>query len=292
MFPVLSQRLLIPIAALVGGMVWMWAAPAAMAADGSEGISLFDGQYGVIATVLLVLLAALPAIALATVITAMGNPISGVFVLGVAMMFPAIYGGRTDGWLWRWGSPSAYWVLLAEMLVWAGALLGVVVLMEAARPPLRRGLPRLATEDHFGPGDLGLRWPDGKALIAGLICAGVGGALATLLLAVSDTGQVMGALILAFGAGAVLTQSIVPQSNPLPMLLAPALLGMVAYAYVPLQYTSPDALYAAWYDGRLWGPAMALPIHYAAAGLVGVTLGLGLAQAIDHSRVAPAADTA
>ncbi|MFA9478670.1 hypothetical protein ACERK3_10215 [Phycisphaerales bacterium AB-hyl4] len=286
MFPPLFQRVFIPIAAIVAGMAWLWAAPLIEAADGRGGLSLFDAQVGVVFAVLLMLLTGLVAIVLAVLVGAMGNPLSGLFVLGVALLFPAIMGGRIDGWLWRHGEPTAYVLLIVEMIVWTGALLGVIVLMDAARQPIRDALPRLTTTDHFGKADPGVRLPDGRALIAGLVCAGVGGALATLLIAVSDTGQVIGSLVLAFGIAAVVTQSIVPQSNPLPLLISPALLAIVAYAHVPVQYGDAVELYAAWYVSGVWGPALALPIHYLGAGLVGVTAGLGMHQSIEHSRAA------
>lgn len=286
MFPTLSQRVLVPIAFLVGGLVWLWAARFVEPADGRGGLTLFDAQVGVVLAVALMLLTGLVAIVLGTVVGALGNPLSGLFVVGTALLFPAVEGGQIDGWLWRHDEPTAYVRLIVEMLVWAGALLGVVVLMDAARRPVRRALPALATNGHFGHADLGVRLPDARALIAGLVCAGVGGLLTTLLLAVSDTGQVVGALIVAFAVGALVTQSVVPQGNPLPMLLAPAALAVVAYAHVPVQYDDATALYAAWYVGGVWGPALALPIHYLAAGLVGVTLGLGMHQSVEYSRTA------
>src|SRR5690554_2197161 len=56
MFPSLSQRVLIPVAAIVGGMVWLWATPLVEAADGWGGLSLFDAQVGVVLAVVLMLL--------------------------------------------------------------------------------------------------------------------------------------------------------------------------------------------------------------------------------------------
>jgi hypothetical protein len=49
---------------------------------------------------------------------------------------------------------------------------------------------------------------------------------------------------------------------------------------------SPEELIGLWQTGQITGPAMALPIHYASAGMVGVAMGIGLAQAIDRVRFA------
>jgi hypothetical protein len=44
-----------------------------------------------------------------------------------------------------------------------------------------------------------------------------------------------------------------------------------------------DALMLAKHLGELLGLGLALPIHYAAAGVAGATLGVGLGQALEHN---------
>ena len=43
----------------------------------------------------------------------------------------------------------------------------------------------------------------------------------------------------------------------------------------------------AWYDGTLPGPALALPIHYASAALVGAAAGIGLAHSFEATATNP-----
>ena len=286
MLPAFKQRLLITAAAIAGGLVWVLAAGPLGPADASSGLSLFDAQIGVLPALLVLVLAGLPALALAMGVSATGHPLAGIFTAATGLTCLAGAGGPIRGFVWRHTLPGGYGWLLGETVLWAGLLLAWIALTHRLRPILRPRLGWLATPAHWGD-DLSLTLPDGRALLAGLVSMVAAGALATLLLQSQDTGQVIGSLILAFAVGGMVAHLLVAQPNPLAILLSPLALGFVAYGYVLLSpdLGSRDAVLAAWYGRALWGPALALPIYYASAGVCGCTVGLGIAQSIHQARV-------
>lgn len=285
MLPAFRQRLLIAAAAIAGGLVWLLAVDALSAADASSGISLFDARIGVLPGLLLLALAALPAVALGLIVSSTGHPLGGVFTVATGLLFLAGAGGSIQGYLWRHGLPEQYGWLIAESLLWAGLVLALLAMIRRLRPGVRERLDRLATDHHWGD-ELVIAVPDGRALLAGGISLLGAAAMATLLLQGEQTGQVIGALLLAFLIGALLAQIVVPQPNPTAILLSPLVLAAIAYGRVLFDptLTTRDDVLRAWYAGALWGPALALPIFYASAGVVGCTLGIGMGQSIHRAR--------
>lgn len=285
MLPVFRQRLLIAAAAALGAVIlWMARHPLA-ATDASAGISLLDARVGVIGAIALVLVAAAPAVALGLLTSATAHPLSGVFVLATSLTVLAGAGGSIEGFLRRHeaGLPGVYQRLLIETLIWAAALAGFLSLAQRLRPLVRPYVSALATQDHWGH-DLTFARPRSPALLAGLICAVIGGVLTHLMVQTHDTGQVIGSLIVAFTAGATTAHLILPQANPAGILLSPAAVALGGYAWAIVSHPVHDAFLADWYSGSLSGLALVLPIHYLSAGVVGCSLGIGLAQSLDHAR--------
>ena len=164
-------------------------------------------------------------------------------------------------------------------------LVGLLVLIEKLRDPLRQNLPFLASDDHYGAHTC-MSLPKPKAWLSGALTAGVGGLVAHLLIQSSDSGQVIGSMLLAFTIGGLVGHLIVPQSNPVATLLSPIVVAGVVYAYVWLAYEAGD-LWAAKNAGHLPGLALAMPIHYASVAVAGTAMGVGMAQGLDPARTRP-----
>ncbi len=275
MFPSLPQRLLIAGSALVGSLAIGWAAGPLGGAVGFPGISLLSAEVSPVWATAIALVAMLPAVVLSLVLAWRGNPLAGIFVAAVSLTALACLGGSTDGWLWRAALPGAYGSLIVEAAIWAGLWAAVIALIAVVRK-------RSGADDalpHHGRLHFGL--PDGASLLAGLLCAAIAGTIAWFLVANTHTGQVVGGLIVAFAVAACVSQLLVPKAaNPLPMLASPLLVAVVGYAWMLLSYDTDTALLRDWHRLRLPGLALALPIHYASAAMVGLSFGIGWAHGI------------
>lgn len=308
MFPSLRTRLLITIAAIAGSMLWVSAADAAMASDGSGGISLITaGSFG--KATAMILLAGLPALVMGLVISALGNPLSGLFAAAIGLCSLAVTGGEMNGWIDRTdaGLPGDYLKLAMETLIWFTAVIVFLIVAMRLRPSIRKSIPKLADQHHFGQ-NMQLRKINASAWTAGGVTALVGGILTFLLLRTAESGQVVGGLILAFMiaafvgmlvAGSIFGEPykrkgsdktermVAPPRNPIPVLLAPAIVAIVGYLLTMVAFTDKAELLASWYEGGVLGIARALPIHYASAGIIGCCLGIGWAQAVAGDPTSP-----
>ncbi len=291
MFPTFRHRILILVTALIGALVWLLARPVLVAADGGSGYSLLSAQAGPVLATLVVLLLGLPVLALGLMVSSVGHPLSGMFVVAVALCVLAGAGGPIDGWLFRQADanalPAAYTGLIAETLIWQVGVIIMLTVIGKLRSPLRARYPALAYNDHLGV-DIEIRLPQTQAIVAGIITAAISGFIALHLIRSSDTGQIMCSLILAFMIGGCIAHLSFPHSNPVGILLSPAMVAIAAYLWMlfsPAYTTTNDVLQLAYnlqYRSPLpAGLAMALPIHYASAALTGVTLGIGMAQSFD-----------
>lgn len=281
MLPRLRQRLLILATFVVGACILWWLAGPLRPADGASGISLLTARIGPAAAVGLLVVAMLPVVALGVLTSAVGNPLSGIFAVAAALCVLAARGGSISGWLCRDNAhlPGDYGWLILEMALWLAAFIFMLYVIERLRSPLRSRWPALARHDHLGM-DTALRFPQTQALTSGAVCAVIGGVLAYVLLRHSSTSQVMASLILAFAVGALVAHLVFPHSNPVGMLISPGIVALVGYAYALFSFATTPQTLSAWYTGNMPGLALALPIHYASAGIVGVTLGIGWAQTI------------
>jgi hypothetical protein len=282
MLPNFKQRLAMAAVAILGGTLLVWGADLLVASDGSGGLVLLQARLGpALATAVLIGLL-VPVVALALVVAAMGNKLGGVFTLAAALAMLGIAGGPADGWYWRSSLPGGYWLLAIEAALWGGGWIGALALIERFTQPIAARLPaalRSATPSHATP----WRWPKQRALVGALVAAVVGAVLSSMLLRSTDVGQVTGALVLGFTIGGLVARATVPGATATGILLSPLLAAIAGYIYLATQFVTADQVLAAWYADQLLGLGSALPIHYAAAGVVGTTLGVGLGQAMEHN---------
>jgi hypothetical protein len=304
MLPTITQRLMMLAALIIGTLCLLPILPMLTAADGSSGLSLLDARIGPVQACGLIILASLPALLLGLYLSASGNPLSGVFTLGFALMILSAHGGSMTGLIWRQAERprdeasggSIFMQLEIEMMLWALGWCAVMVLIRLLRTPIRDRLvpKRLRTtfssqmeivEDdtprfvlHVRPG------------MAGLLCASLGFVLAKVLMQTPTTGQVIGSILLAFLVAGLAARLIIPTGNVVYLLLSPLAVGFATYAIAAVIHgsVSGDELILRWQRGEITGPTFAMPIHWASAGLVGVSIGIGMAQAIDRVRVAEA----
>ncbi len=291
MLPSLRQRLIIGLAVAIGAASWLLVAAALRAADGSTGLSIATASVGPAAAALIMLVAAVPAVIGGLIVAGTGNPLSGVFAVAAALCVVAIWGGSIDEWIIRDGAsaPGIYGWLIVEVGVWEAALVVVLILMKTVPEHLRRPLTALISDDHLNA-DVAPRRITVKSAAAAAICASIGTVLSIFLLRSTESGQVIWALILAFLIGGLAAHLIVPEGDCWAILLSPGLVAVVAYTWVLLSFDDKTPFLAAWYGvGRtataVPGPALALPIHYASAALIGCTLGVGWAQGLNAARM-------
>ena len=299
MLPTITHRLMMAAAITLGTLAWLLAFGRLLAPDGSAGISLMDARSGTVWSGLWLLVAGLPALAGALYLAAAANPLSGVFSVGFSLMILAGFGGSAQGLYHRqpgWGSGSGgamYIRLEIELALWAAAWCLLMFLMHRYRETIRsRWVPgRLRTSYTPAPGKL----PEQDTpkfvlhvvpILAGLFCAALGWLGCVLMIQSTSNGQVIGSILFCFTVASLVARLAVPTGNALFLVLSPLLTGFVAYAYSAVVHADASAtdLIGLLHGGKLLGPAMALPIHWASAGMVGVAAGIGVAQAIDRVR--------
>jgi len=128
------------------------------------------------------------------------------------------------------------------------------------------------------------------AFLGGIVTTAVGAGLLTLLQQSPDTGQVIGAMLVAFTAAALLAHQLYPTRARLPMLLSPLCVAVATYAWMALSNASADQVLLRYFTVYskvapsavmpLPPLALALPVFYASAGVAGVCIGIGWSQAL------------
>ncbi len=283
MLPPLKHRLVIGIVLVAGALCWLLARGALMPADGSMGVSLLDARAGLVPGLFILILAGLPAIIAGLIAASTGNPLAGAFTISFSLLPLAAMGGSIEGWLRRAELPGGYKSLAFEAVIWLVLWAGVLVMVDLLRVRVRPTMNVIAVKHHQGA-KMKLGLPGGMPIVAGLLTAAAGAFLSNILIRSSDAGQVNCSLILGFGTAALIAQMSVPQRNPLLILLSPMLCAAAAYLYIGSAYTVTDDLVSDLYSRGILNLALALPIHYASAGVAGCALGVGLAQTLDHVR--------
>ena len=153
----------------------------------------------------------------------------------------------------------------------------------------------LAIENRSAPGHrFGWHAPLASAFLAGMVPAGGGAGLMLLLAQSPDEGQIIGALIVSFALAALLGHQLFPSPARLPILLAPLAVAFGAYLWTGLSVGEIETLRARFYMSYpptagsyeqtvLLPTAMALPVYYASAGVLGTVLGLGWSQSLHYA---------
>lgn len=301
MLPRITQRLMMLTALVISTLCLLPALPLLKAADGSSGLSLVDARVGVVSACGLVLLAGLPALLLGLYVSSSGNPLSGVFTIGFALMILAAKGGSMTGLIYRQADRptdqpqggSIFMQLEIEMVIWVLAWCLMMFLLRRYRLRIRsRCVPRIlqtnfSSQMEVEEDDTPRFVLHVRPLLAGLLCAVLGWVLCRALMQTPTSGQVIGSLLVAFTIAGLSARLILPTGNVVYLLLSPLLVGFVSYAMGAVVHgsASADRLILLWQVGEITAPMLAMPIHWASAGLVGVSVGIGMAQAIDRVRI-------
>ena len=106
-------------ATVIGALCICWISGIIQAADGSGGLSLISANWGLPQAVIGLAMASVPAVVLGILVSATGNPLSGVFVVAASLCALAAITGPVDGWIYRLDLPTKdYGLLILEMLLW------------------------------------------------------------------------------------------------------------------------------------------------------------------------------
>ncbi|MEM9346596.1 MAG: hypothetical protein AAGB26_08255 [Planctomycetota bacterium] len=301
MLPTITQRLLMLVVLVISTMCLLPILPALTAADGSSGLSLLDARVGVFGAVGLLVLAGLPALLLGLYVSSSGNPLSGIFTAGFALMVLAGHGGSMTGLIWRQAERpstqprggSIFMQLEVEMALWALAWCGMMFLLRRFRHRIRKTLVPPKLQTYFST-QLPIEEDDTPRFVlhvrpgmAGVFCAAIGFVLCKVLMQTPTSGQVIGSILLSFIIAGLAARLIIPTGNVVYLLLSPLAVGFATYAIGAVLHgsASADDLMMSWQRGEITGPMFAMPIHWASAGLIGVSIGIGMAQAIDRVRI-------
>lgn len=129
--------------------------------------------------------------------------------------------------------------------------------------------------------------PIAPAFLAGIVTVTVGSLFVQLLVRTSQTGQVIGGLILGFTFAAMIAHQLFPTRARLTILLAPFAVAVGAYVWVGWHLPDTTVMLQLFYhasDRGLLPAAVILPVFYASAGVLGSALGIGWSQSIHLAR--------
>ncbi|MEM9417795.1 MAG: hypothetical protein AAGA25_01910 [Planctomycetota bacterium] len=291
MLPSQTQRVLMLLAVISGTIAWWWLCAYLSPEDGLSGWSLSDAKSGLGLASGLLLFTALPVLVAAGFVAASGNPISGVFCLALAGVI-AYHGNGLDAVARRAADAGNTMSLYPQLVIELGiaALIGTLILvgLQATRKFWRPHIPHRLRSRHLGE-PLSLLKLDSKSITAGLITAAIGAVLTAGLVRSDNPQQVAGGLVLAFSLAALIGHGVAPNHRPWASLIAPAVVGVVGYAWAWLRMQNSgetDALLGALYRNELPGLALGLPLHYLTAGVLGCTIGIGIGQVIEKAKLA------
>ena len=98
----------------------------------------------------------------------------------------------------------------------------------------------------------------------------------------AEVGQVVWPLLIGFTTSTIIAHQFFPRSHPLALLLTPAITGAIWHAYAAITWSGggSELLLLAYFENRIAGPALGLPIHFASAGITGAAIGLGWSHAL------------
>lgn len=280
------QRMGMIAGILLGSLCWLGILPSLQSVSGTGGLVLLD-THSVWQSVVLVAIAGIPAMALGTLLSTVGRFTAGVTILAGSLLVLSWYGGPTMGWMQRAALPGAYWGLIFETLIWQLLMLCAIGLMYRFRPVVHGTLPHLLRHDQpQWQTKLGI--PASREIIAAVISAAISGIMAYLLIRNGSPKQVLVSLVVSFALGAGVGQSTIPNSNPIAIFISPGIVAIIAYLMVIMRFGNDTAVFQVLFGSsvpgtklmaQFPGPALALPIHYLSAGLLGCCFGIGIASA-------------
>ncbi|HAI10485.1 MAG TPA: hypothetical protein DCM28_02195 [Phycisphaerales bacterium] len=196
------------------------------------------------------------------------------------------FSGSASGWITRASLPGDYWTLIFETLIWQMLVLSAVIVMYRFRPILREQLPQLLR--HNTPWKTNIGIPATQEIIAAIISTLVAGIMTYLLIRNATPKQVLFSLVFCFALGAGIGQSLMPNTNPIAIFVSPGLVAIGSYLLVILRFDDSTTLLASLYSGsesgtgflsQFPGSALALPIDYMSAGILGCCIGIGIVRA-------------
>jgi hypothetical protein len=294
----MRQRLMILLAIFAAGFVMAGAAKSGAPADASGPYSLLYAAAPSEAMFWLVVFSAV-AVCIGAVAGAFGNPLGGVFVVAMALIYPATRGGGIDLWLRAVESERDYWRLIMEMHLWAAWAVLVIfgamalgqalarwfpgVFVQVADPEEIEELPdEVTTEESRIP--VGL-----QPVLGALLAAVVGLVLTPFWVRSPDPQQVAWGLGAAYLLAGLFGHQTFPGGHPIGVLLAPFLGGAFWYVMVATDAGGAVAqaeggLLEVYFSKDLIRGSLAMPVHYASAGLAGVTMGVGWSQVLLWSK--------
>lgn len=266
------ERILIAAGFFAAWWLYDRAAASAHAADGTEGLSLLLAASPAKASVALIV-ATLLAAGVGAVIGALTQPLMGVFVFTGGLALVAGRGGSLDPWLRNVESSSAYFTLAGETAIWAAVMAVVLGLYSRLFNfrPLEKESPQALARGN------GLQDFSGV-----LVVTVIGFILTAKLLQAVNSGQVVCGLIASFVVSAMVAHRLFPKSHPLGILLSPLLAALGGYLWIALFGGDGERMLGGYFQGRFWAVGLALPAHYASAGVAGAAIGLGWSQSLGH----------
>jgi len=306
MLPTITQRLMMVAAIALGTAAWSLIYPAPLPADGWAGLWLWDARAGTLWAVVLLLRAGLPALGLALYVSSAGNPLSGIYTIGFSLLILAGWAGSAEGLFhrqeaWASGGGGGLFIRLEiELVLWALAWCFLMFLIRRYRGAIRGRLvphrlytPYSSASERLNEEDTPRFVLHVAPILAGLICAGLGWLGCVFLIRNPSAAQALGGIFLAFTVASLTARLTVATGNVVYLVLSPLLAGFIAYAHAAIVHADASGtdLIGLVHREQLIGPALALPIHWASAGMVGVATGIGMAQAIDRVRFGTVEDT-
>lgn len=287
--PPTVYRLFIVVAVAVCGILYIQALPVARAADGTEGFTLLLSAEPLTAAVWVAVLTAV-AVAVALAATAIGRPTAGVFVVAAGLAIAAAKGGSIDGWLRRADGTGLYGFFAAEMLAWTGLWVAVTLVVYQ----FNAFLQKLAPERAEGVAEGAASVPEptwwgaadamegrsgvGAELLAAGTCIVIGSVGVAVLVRVPQWPQVVWGVGISYLIAGLVAHQVSPVRNPLLFVLSPLIAGLGWYVYIAMQGMDRTELLHHYFQGQFWPAGLALPVHYASAGVAGAMFGRAWSQ--------------
>lgn len=304
----MKQRVGVVAVIVLGGLLYRHGVDAMRVAGGAEGASLLaaDSPISALGQLLSVTLAV---IVMGSVISALGNPLAGVFAAATALVVPSIVNGPIDQWLRSATSSAAYWTLALEAGLWAAIVAGLTWIIYSTAGRLRARMPKSWLPVTIGEDDAAVESGAGwdvvelaakstkmrpamiQSILAGAAATLIGLFPTAILMQTSAVNQAGWSIFVSFIIAGVLAHQLFPSRNPIGVLISPLLTAMLWYVYAALTQDGSAGMLSNYYTDHFVNGATALPIFYASAGVAGAAMGIGWSQVLIQAHLAEQAAT-